>query len=171
MDVLGISLEKGGTSVLADGYLVAGTLTPAQARSMFGWGAFLQFADDLQDVEQDRKDGLLTVFSQTAGRWPLDRLTDRTLQFGQEVLQSLAWSQGAGAQILQEMMAWATVQLVVGAAGRASRYYTRRYLWELEAYSPFRFGFLAQQRRKLARRRLSLMQLLEAFGVSESSAP
>ena len=32
LDVLGISFEKGGTSVLADGYLVAGWLTPEQAR-------------------------------------------------------------------------------------------------------------------------------------------
>ena len=30
VDVLGISFEKGGISVLADGYLVAGSLTPAQ---------------------------------------------------------------------------------------------------------------------------------------------
>jgi hypothetical protein len=171
MDVLGISLEKGGTSVLADGYLVAGNLTPAQANSLFGWGAFLQLADDLQDVEQDRRDGLSSLFSQTAGRWPLDGITDRTLQFGHQVLQSLAWSRGPHAILLKEMMAWATSQLVVGAVGRASRYYSRRYLWEMEAHSPFRFGFLARQRRKLAHRRLSFMHLIEASATPEPSAP
>jgi len=168
VDILGISLEKGGASVLADGYLVAGSLSPAQERSMFGWGAFLQLADDLQDVEQDAREGLLTVFSQSAGRWPLDRVTDRTLQFGQEVLRSLDWAQGAEANTLKEMMHWASTQLVVAAAGRAGRYYTRRHLWELEALSPFRFSVLAHQRRKLARRRLSLMQLIEAFATPAS---
>jgi len=163
VDVLGISVEKGGTSVLADGYLVAGNLTTEQASSMFGWGAFLQLADDLQDAEEDRRGGLLTVFSQTAGRWTLDHLTDRVLCFGHQVLQSLAWSQVPHAGLLKEMMAWAAVQLVVGAAGRASHYYSRRYIWEIEALSPFRFGALARQRTKLARRRVSFLRLIEAF--------
>jgi hypothetical protein len=57
VDVLGISIEKGGLSVLVDGYLVAGALTDAQAEFMFGYGAFLQLEDDLQDLEQDRQDG------------------------------------------------------------------------------------------------------------------
>ena len=35
VDVLGISLEKGGTSVLADRYLVAGSLTEAQGACFF----------------------------------------------------------------------------------------------------------------------------------------
>ncbi|NLG27821.1 MAG: hypothetical protein GX557_07900 [Chloroflexi bacterium] len=63
VDVLGITLEKGGASVLADGYLVAGTLSPAQEELLFGWGAFLQLADDLQDVNSDAHDGLATVFA------------------------------------------------------------------------------------------------------------
>ena len=46
VDVLGISLEKGGTSVLADGYLVAGSLTRPQAELAFGFGAYLQIVDD-----------------------------------------------------------------------------------------------------------------------------
>ena len=66
VDVLGIAIEKGGASVLADGYLVAGSLTLPQARLLFGLGALLQLGDDLQDVEDDRAKGLATIFSQTA---------------------------------------------------------------------------------------------------------
>src|SRR5262249_38831668 len=50
VDVLRLSFEKGGTSVLADGYLAGGTLTSDQRRFVFYWGILLQLADDLQDV-------------------------------------------------------------------------------------------------------------------------
>ncbi|NMB90511.1 MAG: hypothetical protein GYA17_19280, partial [Chloroflexi bacterium] len=89
LDVLGISFEKGGTSVLADGYLVAGDLTPEQARLTFGYGAFTQLMDDLEDTRPDRDRGWQTVFSQTAGRWPLDALTSRCMHFGDVMVDQM----------------------------------------------------------------------------------
>jgi len=170
VDVLGISFEKGGTSVLADGCLVAGSLTRPQAEFLFGWGAFLQLADDLQDVQQDHQDGLLTVFSQTAGRWPLDELTNRTFHFGAQILERLDCfnASGADAQALQELMKRSGVQLLVDAAGRANRFHTRRYARKLEAHSPFRFSFLARVRRKIARQRASLTRMVEAFAAPDN---
>jgi len=85
VDALGISFEKGGASVLADGYLVAGCVTEAQAEFLFGYGTFLQLADDLQDVVSDSGDGLQTIFSQTVGRWPLDAITNRLFNYGGKV--------------------------------------------------------------------------------------
>ena len=72
-DILAISLEKGGTSVLADGYLVAGGLEPADEEFCFGFGTFLQLADDLQDIAEDSRGGHRTLFSAADGRAPLDR--------------------------------------------------------------------------------------------------
>jgi len=89
MDVLGLAFEKGGTSVLADGYLVAGSLTPLQQEFSFYYGAFTQLMDDLEDVEQDRRAGIMTVFSQTAGRWPLDAVTSRLIVFGNGLLDAM----------------------------------------------------------------------------------
>jgi hypothetical protein len=77
LDLLALSVEKGGTSVQADAWLVAGTLQPAEAEFAFGYGVFLQLLDDLQDTRRDRDAGHMTVFSQSAGRWPLDRLAGR----------------------------------------------------------------------------------------------
>lgn len=53
MDVLGICFEKGGTSVLADGYLVIGDLTPDQQAFMFHYGTLTQLMDDLEDTRRD----------------------------------------------------------------------------------------------------------------------
>ena len=70
VDVVRLSFDKGGTSVLADGYLAAGSLSGEQARFVFNWGVLLQLADDLQDVRQDCQDGMLTVFTEHSGRAP-----------------------------------------------------------------------------------------------------
>ena len=166
VDVLGISLEKGGTSVLADGYLVAGSLSERHAEFTFGFGAFLQLVDDLQDVEGDGRDGLLTVFSQTARRWPLDAITNRTLQFGRRVLELLPCFDAPEAEPFKELMRRSATLLVVLAAGRAARLHTRDYIRELEGRSPFRFAFLEKQSRRLARQRISLMRMIEAFAVA-----
>ena len=71
-DILAISLEKGGTSVLADGYLVAGSLEPADEEFCFGFGTFLQLADDLQDIAEDSRCGHRTLFSGGSDGGPLD---------------------------------------------------------------------------------------------------
>lgn len=170
VDVLGISLEKGGASVLADGYLVGGDLSEAQAGFMFGFGAFLQLVDDLQDVEGDGRDGLLTLFSQTARRWPLDAITSRTLQFGNRVLELLPCFNAPDAEPLKELMRRSASLLVVLAAGRAARLHSKDYIHELESRSPFRFAFLDKQSRKMASQRISLMRLIEAFAASPDAS-
>jgi len=170
VDVLGISLEKGGASVLADGYLVAGDLSEPQAEFMFGFGAFLQLVDDLQDVQGDGRDGLLTVFSQSARRWSLDAITSRTLRFGNRVLELLPCFDGPDAEPLKELMRRSAFLLVVLAAGRAARLHSKSYIHELESRSPFRFAFLDKQSRKVASQRISLMRLIEAFAASPDAS-
>lgn len=167
VDVLGIALDKGGTSVLADGYLVAGDLTEEQARFLYGYGAFLQLVDDLQDVEQDRAAGLQTIFSQTARRWPLDAVTSRTLRFGEWVLADLGCFPAGEGEALKELLARSVVQILVQAAGTHRRLYTRPYIEALEPHVPFRFRDLDQRRGSLARRRPALMRLVEAMAVAD----
>ena len=84
-----IAVEKGGTSVLADGYLVAGSLTPGQVECIFGLGVFLQLRDDLEDVDEDGAAGVMTVFS-TRRDDRLDEPTARALAVGAAVLARLS---------------------------------------------------------------------------------
>eukprot|EP00005_Dracoamoeba_jomungandri_P002786 CAMPEP_0174250864 /NCGR_PEP_ID=MMETSP0439-20130205/888_1 /TAXON_ID=0 /ORGANISM="Stereomyxa ramosa, Strain Chinc5" /LENGTH=693 /DNA_ID=CAMNT_0015331037 /DNA_START=67 /DNA_END=2148 /DNA_ORIENTATION=- len=48
-----ITMEKGGTSVLSDGYLVHGDMSEEDALFTFGLGVALQLVDDLQDTSRD----------------------------------------------------------------------------------------------------------------------
>jgi hypothetical protein len=136
---------KGGTSVLADGYLAAGRLTREQEDFAFGWGVLLQLADDLQDVAEDLAGGTATLFSDSAGR-PLDQVTNRVFEFGEHVFTGLDAFQTPGAEPLKELIRQSAAILLITAAGAAHELHTHAYIQALERHSPFRFGFVREHR-------------------------
>ena len=171
IDVVRLSFDKGGASVLADGYLAAGALSPQEAQFVFGWGVLLQLADDLQDVREDCRDGMLTVFSEIAGREPLDGRTNRTLHFARRVMRWMGGLAGPECQALKEMVERSSGSLLIRAAGEAPDLYTSGYLAELETHSPFRFAFLNDRRKRLASRQGLLSRLFEAFLEGDDDEP
>ena len=165
VDVLGLSFEKGGTSVLADGYLVSGSLDEARRQYTFGHGIFAQLLDDMEDVEQDSQAGRLTLYSLPAGHWPLDALANRTIHFGRKILMELDIFEVE--ESLRELIRRGADLLLIDTIGRTDRYYTGSYLRELEAHSPFRFSYLNKQRKDLFKRHGSLVKLMETVLLSK----
>jgi hypothetical protein len=163
LDVLGISFEKGGASVLADGYLVAGWMLPAQASFMYGYGAFTQLMDDLEDIEPDLKEGRMSVFSQTANHWPLDGLTNCLFHFGRAIFNDLSAFPTPGAAALEDLIEHSIDPVLIDIASRAGKYYSKDYLRDLEKHLPFRFAHLKKLRDKLARQKLNLGGMIEAM--------
>jgi len=161
-DILKLSFEKGGASVLADGHLAAGSLSREEAEFVFAWGALLQLVDDLQDLRQDRREGALTIFTQAAERVPLDELTTRTLNFGQKVMRRME-QMPTRCQALKEMIQKSYTSLLVWSAGECGELYTREYLAELETHSAFQFASVAKRRKQVAKLTDPLTRLFEAF--------
>jgi len=165
-DVLGLVLEKGGTSVLADGYLVAGTLTPLQRELMFYYGAFTQLMDDLEDVDGDLRSGILTLFSKAARHEPLDALTNQSLHFGAGLLDLIHDFAVPALEPLEEIMQRSITPIMIDSVGRAGHLFSKPYLARLEKHFPLRFTNLNQQRKK-AMRQISADRLLELVLTSE----
>jgi hypothetical protein len=164
--IVEIGVEKGGTSVLADGYLAAGELTPAQAECIFGLGVFLQLRDDLEDVEDDGACGLATVFSARRDGC-LDEPTARALSVGAAVLARLNCFDAPAARPVRDIMARSLLLTIADAAASFPARYTAAYLSDLERRSPFRFACLAAERRRLTRAKGSLTGLLESWIAEE----
>ncbi len=158
-EILRISVEKGGASVLADGYLVTGRLDPEEADFIFGYGVFLQLADDLQDLAQDLESGDETLFTSAAGAQPLDRLTNRLIHFLDGVLSSQRFSAGRY-RVLRSVIRNSCVRLVVQSVGAHSGFFSRRYLRTVERHSLTRFGYLRKEQGKLLRRYRELNRTL-----------
>jgi hypothetical protein len=162
-DVIEIAVEKGGTSVLADGYLVAGTLTRAQAECLYGLGVFLQLRDDLEDLADDRRRKQATVFSSLRWYRRLDDPTMRTLAIGRAVLDRLETFEAPSARLVRDLMTKSLLLTITDAAASAARRYSRSFREMLERHSPFRFAFLIEQRRRVSRAQGSFTGMLEAW--------
>jgi len=149
-DVLRISLEKGGTSVLADGYLVAGHLTMEQARFMFGYGAYLQFLDDLQDVHDDAASGQRSIYTIETEHHVLDLITNQTFHFGEAVLNSQEGFSGKASNQYSGLMRTSIRLMMLEAAGFADDLFSSDYIKNLNCFSPFRFSALKSLKKRHA---------------------
>lgn len=171
VDIERLSFAKGGTSVLADAYLAAGTLEPAQARFAFHWGVLLQLADDLQDVEEDRLAGVRTVFTRDAESTTLDESTSRTLAFAQWVMRLIDQLPAKEVGVLAGLIRRSSLSLIVRSVGEAGPLYSAGFLAAMEGQSPFRFSFLSERRRQFQQRSGMMAQMFEAFLAGDPDEP
>jgi hypothetical protein len=152
-DVLEISCEKGGTSVLADAFLARGTLTNAEAAFAFNWGVLLQLGDDLQDLRDDLRRESATLFTRAVRRRePLDGLVGQLLTFSAQVAAGMDALPHA-TPMLRALLPMSWRSLIVEAVADVRELFTRTFLRELESTSPFRLKFLRKQHKRLRRRR------------------
>ena len=162
-ELLRISCAKGGTSVLADACLVRGTMSEAESRLGFEWGALLQLGDDLQDVREDRARGSATLFSRAAARGEkLDGLVMQLLNFSDCVSERME-RMPHGTAALKGLLRMSWRNLILMAVGNAQELFSKPLLKELEASSPFRFDFLRARSRKLMGRQGLYGVLIDAF--------
>ncbi|HPR59739.1 MAG TPA: class 1 isoprenoid biosynthesis enzyme [Prolixibacteraceae bacterium] len=166
-DLLSICIEKGGTSVLADGYLIKGDLTPDQEHFCFGFGTFLQFVDDLQDVREDMEGSLTTFFTRSALKGSLEIDFNRTIHFTNRVLDELSCFSANNTESMKQMMFKSTSYLLVEAVALNHDKYIGAYLNKMEAYSPFGFEFIRLRRSKMESNRISFMRNIESMFKKE----
>jgi hypothetical protein len=148
-DILAISLEKGGTSVLADGYLVAGSLEPADEEFCFGFGTFLQLADDLQDIAEDSRCGHRTLFSDGAGKAPLDATALRLESYLAAVLERARRRDTPGRAALCDVIGPGLALMFRESVGKQPEYFRRGFFRAARGSFPVRFSYLRKLRRRL----------------------
>jgi hypothetical protein len=174
LELLRLSVEKGGASVLADGCLVGGQLDPAEADFVFGYGVVLQLLDDLQDVRPDLDAGHETIFTRAAARGALDEPADRLRDFMRRFFASSAVWTRQGTAALRELIASSCGFLIRNAVALNPSFFTPEYSARIERGSRFSFAFVRERRTRLLgacgklrhsfERRQGLDGLLELLG-------
>jgi hypothetical protein len=155
-DILDISFEKGGTSVLADGYLIQGVMNDEQEDFCFGYGAFLQFADDLQDVDDDLGNGHRTMFSQQAEHGALDVMANRLFNFMKKVIdQHLS---DPAHQRLRELILKNCFFMVQEAISKTTPFYSPGYIRAIEQHFPFTIPYFQQVKKRLKQMLLNVKE-------------
>ena len=147
-----ITIEKGGTSVLADGYLAAGRLNNEEADSFFEYGVLLQFVDDLRDIDEDGVNAHSTPFLRIAERGNLDSAARRLLLFVKHCAGQLSNLNRSYAQSVKEMVEQSCSFLILETAARHREFYSSRFLQNVECWMPLRPAFLNELHRKIKMR-------------------
>ncbi len=146
--ILDISAEKGGSSVLADGYLVSGRLSYRQAKFCFGFGFLLQLLDDLQDLSDDLEAGNRTIFSGSVGTVPIDLPVSRLYHFMDQILELAGCYTSPVAVPLRDLIRNNCFSLMLQAIAGNSRFFTKGYVHQMQQFSPVCFEFIREKRRK-----------------------
>lgn len=164
-EMLQIELAKGGASVLADGYLVAGHLDKNQELFLFGYGAYLQLLDDIQDVDEDLAAGLNTIFSKSVGM--LDDKVNKTYWFGEQVMQSLKFFGGQHAELFQSLMRKSMDLFIIEAIAQNRDFYSKKYVTRMEDHSPFSFSYIQKQKKQFSPYNGLLLTAIEGIAFRE----
>ena len=156
-EIINICFEKGGASVLADGYLVAGKMTQQQEKALFGYGIYLQLLDDIQDLKEDLSADLKTMFS-CVEKHKLGEFVNKTINFGRTVLQEMRCFKGAANGEFLDLMNRSIEMMIIESVGLNNSWYSEKYLTELEKYSPLHFGFVRKKRTESKSQRFAVFQ-------------
>lgn len=149
-ELLMLTLAKGGTSVLVDGYLVAGTLDEIRGEAFFGYGVLLQLIDDLQDLDEDGAHGHSTPFKRAGAGSALERQTNKLLNFVRSECTRL--NGVSVARWLPPVIEQSCMSLLLEAIARYRRLYGTPYLRMIEPCMPVPLEYLAGLRSRLNRR-------------------
>jgi hypothetical protein len=147
-EVLAISCEKGGTSVLADLLLVTGGASGPQESFAFGFGVSLQLLDDLQDVEADLEAGHQTLFARAARLGPLDEPTARLARFIEGVVEAADVIAGPAYADRRDLIRRNCLTLLVSAVAAQPARFTRRFRRAIERQWPLSLRALRRLRRR-----------------------
>lgn len=149
-ELLRLSFFKGGASVLADGFLVKGSLTAAEMTFAFLYGSFLQLVDDLQDARADLEEGHQTLFSNQLPGQALDESIRQLLVFIQRIN---APADEDPPQVLQmkQIIGACSQLMVLEVVGRDPALISTRFYNDLQMTCKVRLGFFQEMNELLQR--------------------
>ncbi|HCW73940.1 MAG TPA: hypothetical protein DHM90_09255, partial [Clostridiaceae bacterium] len=147
--IMPISFYKGGTSVLADAFLCKGHLSRKEMEFAFGYGAFLQLMDDLQDIESDRASQHWTLFSVKSREEIFDNEVNKLLCYIIKVIDKHTFGSPDEA-MLKRIIKECTRMMIGEVIGRNPQLVSEKLYKNLESCSKVRLSFYKEFGDKLS---------------------
>ncbi|PIF06416.1 MAG: hypothetical protein CSA36_01645 [Draconibacterium sp.] len=146
-----IAFEKGGTSVLADGFLVAGQLTQEQQKVLFGYGIYLQLLDDIQDLKEDAASDTDTLFTSIC-KDKRQLLVNKTVHFGQQVVSEFDCFPFCYANDFAGLILHSVEVMLIESVGLSDGWYSVDYIDKMNEYSPLGYTFIKKKSKSKSQR-------------------
>ncbi len=156
-----ICIDKGATSVIADGFLVLGKLDEKQYRFLYDYGAYLQIIDDLQDARDDHNERIMTCFSSKLNHTKLDQLHCKTSSLGKyfyERLENLYPNNKSFKELIQKSFNL----LLIASVFQNKTDFSQDFIKSIEKQIPFRFSFLKKKTIELKRLQIIINRKIKA---------
>jgi len=152
-----VCFEKGGTSVLADGYLVAGKLSLSQEQALIGYGIYLQLLDDIQDIKEDAT-ALTNTMCTSLEKSDLDEFVNRTIHFGRTALEEMKCFEAPNVDVFLNLMNRSIETMIIESIGLNETGFTENYLVEIEKSSPLHFDFIRRKKSESKSQRFAMFK-------------
>jgi len=152
-----VCFEKGGTSVLADGYLVAGKLSLSQEQALIGYGIYLQLLDDIQDIKEDAT-ALTNTMCTSLEKSDLDEFVNRTVHFGRTALEEMKCFEAPNVDVFLNLMNRSIETMIIESIGLNETGFTENYLVEIEKSSPLHFDFIRRKKSESKSQRFAMFK-------------
>lgn len=136
-ELLHISYQKGGTSVVADGYLINGDMNEEQVKFCMQYGFMLQIGDDIQDAIEDHQQHHQTLASNHHEQ--LQALTQQVMAYTQYILQPNAVCQD---QALLNFVERDCILLIIFSIMQIPHAYEEAFFQEIEQCIPMSISFM-----------------------------
>lgn len=159
-NIIAVSFAKGGASVLADGFLISGNITPAQQYFLFAYGIWLQLVDDMQDMEEDSENGLQTIFTSATQEKNMEENVNRVFHFGRKLIEDIRSFPSAASSEFGKIMVHAIEMMIIQHAGLSPLHFAPEYLEQLEIISPLSFDYLRAMKKKKDSGRMAFINRL-----------
>lgn len=152
-----ICFEKGGASVLADGYLVAGKLNATQEQALFGYGIYLQLLDDIQDIKED-VDAETNTMCSFLKQKNLGEFVNQTIHFGRSALEEMKCFEAENVDVFLNLMNRSIETMIIESVGINEKGYALNYLSEMEKLSPLHFEFIRNKKSQSKSQRFAMFR-------------
>ncbi len=166
--IFDICANKGGCSVQVDGYLILGNLGEEQKKFLYDHGAYLQILDDLQDVQDDTRQGLLTCFSAAAKESTIDDYTSKTFWLGKKILDSIENLSHSNKTVFLTLMKKSIELFILESVISANSFFSKKYVKAFKDYSPVRVSYLNKHRDLLAAYPKFIFEKIEKIALYDS---
>lgn len=129
-DLLEYTFYKGGASVLADAYLVRGTLSQEESMFAYTYGIVLQLADDLQDLDEDIKNKHDTPYNRISKTDYLDDFFKKHQAYKQHFLDNIFRTETEKQKAIKQLLERSLELLYFGGVCDNKKRFSNKFLKE-----------------------------------------
>lgn len=161
-EILGISVYKGSMSVLIDYFFTTAEMKQKEIEFYMKFGFLLQLADDLQDIEEDKKIGSQTIMVRAAVKGKLEEVLNRLFHYTKHIFAEFTPVNHQ----LKAFMKENCYSMLIGSALSKEAYLSKDYIKKLESFFPIHKDGLQRQPKMPEKSDGRMMQILDML-VSE----